>query len=125
MRLSCRVCGANFVLQSPLNLESIETANVKNVAERILDLRRKLMQTLKALREKIEALERERAGLMNEIETLRKLAETRAAALEAEVGQMREDAKSLRDLLGSNTIDKTRPPQAPAKPATSLEKPVM
>jgi hypothetical protein len=59
------------------------------------------MQTLKDLREKIQALETERAKLLGEIEGLRKAAESRAAALEGEVNQMREEAKSLRDLVGS------------------------
>ena len=57
------------------------------------------MQTLKELREKIQALEAERTRLMGEIEGLRKQAEARAAALEAEVGQMREEAKSLNAIL--------------------------
>jgi hypothetical protein len=44
------------------------------------------MQTLKALRERIQALETEKVGLMVEVEKLRKAAEARASALEAEVG---------------------------------------
>jgi predicted nucleic acid-binding Zn-ribbon protein len=59
------------------------------------------MQTLKTLREKIRTLETERAGLMVEIEKLKKVAESRADALENEVSQLREEIKSLKELLGS------------------------
>jgi predicted nucleic acid-binding Zn-ribbon protein len=60
------------------------------------------MQTLKTLREKIRTLETERAGLMVEIEKLKKVAESRADALENEVNQLREEMKSLRELLGDS-----------------------
>ncbi len=55
--------------------------------------------TLRDLREKIKALEAERARLMVEIEGMRKTAESRLATLEMEVGQMREEAKALHELL--------------------------
>jgi regulator of replication initiation timing len=58
------------------------------------------MQTLTNLRDKIRTLETERSNLMVEIEKLRKVAESRAIALEGEVSMLREEAKSLRDLLG-------------------------
>jgi predicted nucleic acid-binding Zn-ribbon protein len=60
------------------------------------------MQTLKTLREKIRTLETERAGLMVEIEKLKKVAESRADTLENEVNQLREEIKSLRELLGGS-----------------------
>lgn len=37
---------------------------------------------------------------MTEIDKLRKVAESRATALESEVVMLREEAKSLRELLG-------------------------
>ena len=58
------------------------------------------MQTLKNLREKIKTLETERSNLMIEIEKLRKVAESKAVALEGEVTMLREEVKSLRELLG-------------------------
>ena len=61
------------------------------------------MQTLKDLRAKIQALETERARLMVEVESLRKAAESRVITLEGEVVQMREEAKSLRELLGNSS----------------------
>ena len=76
------------------------------------------MQTLKALRERIQALEKEKATLMGEVEKLRKAAETRTLTLEAEVDQMREEAKGLKDLLGpiSEKSASIQAPQAPTKP---------
>ncbi|MCW4011000.1 MAG: hypothetical protein NWF05_10340 [Candidatus Bathyarchaeota archaeon] len=62
------------------------------------------MQTLKELREKIQALEAERKRLIGEIEVLRKTAEARAATLESEVSRLREEAKSLRELTGSSKV---------------------
>ena len=59
------------------------------------------MQGLKDLKDKIQTLETERARLINEVESLRKAAETRAAALESDVNQMRQEARGLRELLGS------------------------
>ena len=76
------------------------------------------MATLKVLREKIEALEAEKAELMVEVEKLRKAAELRANALEGEVVQMREEAKSLKQLLGTAVVEKQVPPP-PQKPAST------
>lgn len=67
---------------------------------RLRGIKEELMQTLVNLREKIRTLETERANLLIEIEDLRKVAESRVDALETEVGMLREEVKSLRDLLG-------------------------
>ena len=58
------------------------------------------MQTLTSLREKIQTLETERANLMTEIVELRRVAESKADALESEVNMLREEVRSLRDFLG-------------------------
>ena len=58
------------------------------------------MQTLMSLREKIQTLEIDRANLMMEIAELRRAAESKADALESEVGMLREEVRSLRDFLG-------------------------
>jgi len=57
------------------------------------------MQT-QNLHEKIKTLETERANLMIENEKLKKVAESRANTLASEVSMLREEVKSLRDLLG-------------------------
>ena len=46
-------------------------------------------------------LETERAGVLGEMDELKRAAESRADALEAEVEQLREEVKSLRELFGS------------------------
>jgi uncharacterized coiled-coil DUF342 family protein len=66
------VCKTKFNSRVRLEEESAQTANVKNEVARIRGIREEFMQTLKALREKIQALETERAGLMGEIVKLRK-----------------------------------------------------
>ena len=68
------------------------------------------MQTLRELREKIQALETERARLMSEIEGLKKVAESRIIRLEGEIKQMREEAKSLSELLGTNSKEAVSAP---------------
>jgi len=68
------------------------------------------MQTLKDLREKIQALETERARLMVEVDGLRKAAESRVTVLEGEVSQIREEAKSLRELLDTDSKEATSAP---------------
>jgi uncharacterized protein YlxW (UPF0749 family) len=79
---------------------SAEPADLSDMVERIKGIKGELMQTLRNLREKIKTLETERANLMIEIDKLRKVAESRAMALESEVGMLREEVKSLRELLG-------------------------
>ena len=66
------------------------------MVEKIKEIREGLTQTLRALREKINTLETERASLLVEIEQLKKVAESRANALEVEVKQLREEKVSER-----------------------------
>ena len=47
-------------------------------------------------------LETEQAGLLEEIEEFKRAAESRANALETEVNRLRQELKSLRDLLGAS-----------------------
>jgi uncharacterized protein YlxW (UPF0749 family) len=96
----CLACKARFRATLEVETKTEETANIKNMVERIRGIKGELMDTLKNLREKIKTLETERSNLMIEIEKLRKVAESRAIALESEVSMLREEVKSLRDLLG-------------------------
>ncbi len=59
------------------------------------------MSNLKSIVEKIRALETERRNLVLEIEELKKMADSKAKALESEISMLREEVKSLRILLGA------------------------
>jgi len=100
----CPNCKERF--RSSVETELKETVNIKNMVERIRGIKGELMQTLTNLREKVNALESERANLMGEIENLRKTAESRVDTLESEVSTLRNEAKSLRDLLGYKEEEK-------------------
>jgi predicted RNase H-like nuclease (RuvC/YqgF family) len=103
----CPNCKARFRSAVEPETGQRETANIKNMVERVRGIKGELMQTLINLREKINTLETERASLMIEIEKLRKVAESRVNALESEVGSLRDEVKSLRDLLGYREEEKT------------------
>ena len=74
--------------------------NVKVLVERLKEIREGLKRTLRGLREKIGRLETERASLLVDIEELKKVAEARANALEVDVKELREELRSLKELLG-------------------------
>ena len=57
------------------------------------------MSNFKGVIERIRTLENERKNLLLEIEELRKMADSRADALQNEVSMLKEDLKSLRMLL--------------------------
>jgi uncharacterized protein YlxW (UPF0749 family) len=57
------------------------------------------MNSFKSTIEKIRSLETERKNLLLEIEELRKMADSKAKALESEVSMLREEVNSLRVLL--------------------------
>ena len=57
------------------------------------------MSSLKKTIEKIKNLEAEKKNLLLEIEELQKIADTKATALESEVGALRDEIKSLKNLM--------------------------
>ncbi len=59
----------------------------------------KFMELLRGLREKIERLEKEKAGLLAEIESLKEKGEAKAQGLESEVTTLRKEVKALEKLL--------------------------
>ncbi len=59
------------------------------------------MSALKNVVERIRTLETERKNLMLEIEELRRMADSKAKALESEVTMLKEEVRSLRLLLGA------------------------
>ncbi len=59
------------------------------------------MSSLRNVVERLKGLESERKNLLLEIEELKKMADSKARALESEVSMLREEVKSLRVLLGA------------------------
>jgi len=57
------------------------------------------MELLRSLRKKIETLEKEKAGLLAEIESLKEKGEAKAHELENEVTMLRKEVKTLEKLL--------------------------
>jgi len=64
------------------------------------------MSSFKSLVDKLRALESERKNLLLEIEELKKMADSKAKALESEISMLREEVKSMRVLLGA---EETKP----------------
>ena len=96
----CPNCKARFRAAVEAEAKTHQAVSIKDMVGRIKGIREELVLTLMNLREKIKTLEIEKASLMTEIENLRKVAEARANALENEVGTLREEVRSLKDLLG-------------------------
>ena len=57
------------------------------------------MSNLKETLEKIKSLEAEKQNLLTEIEELKKRAEAKATTLQNEVTALREEAKSLKNIM--------------------------
>jgi uncharacterized protein (UPF0335 family) len=60
------------------------------------------MSNLKGIIERIRTLDTERKNLLLEIEELKRMADSKAKALESEVGMLKEEVRSLRVLLGAD-----------------------
>ena len=58
------------------------------------------MSSLKNTIDKIKSLENEKKNLLVEIEGLKKMADAKVAALENEVGFLRDEVKSLKVIVG-------------------------
>ena len=63
------------------------------------------MSSFKSTVEKIRALEVERKNLLLEIEELKRMADTKAKALESEINMLRDEVKSLRILLRGEELE--------------------
>jgi DNA repair exonuclease SbcCD ATPase subunit len=99
----CPECGNTF--RTSVKGKEKEELSIKGVAEKIKGIEGELVNTLKNLREKLKTLETERSNLLLEIDELKKMAEAKANALESEIGMLREEVKSLKQLLGVGEID--------------------
>jgi len=74
------------------------------------------MSNFKSVVERLRALENDRRNLLLEIEELKKMADSKAKALESEVGMLREEVKSLRVLLGAEELAVDEEQQQKKKP---------
>jgi len=75
------------------------------------------MSNFKSIIERLRTLDTERRNLLLEIEELKKMADSRADALESEVSMLKEEVKSLRLLLGTD-----EPEPDPVQKKKSLRK---
>jgi hypothetical protein len=66
---------------------------------------RTTMSSIKSTVEQIRALEAERGNLLLEIDELKKMADTKAKALESEINMLRDEVKELRLLLSGENDD--------------------
>ena len=89
--------------------ETTEATSLKSMVTKIKVVEGELVNTLKNLHEKIQKLEGERANLLLEIEELKKMAESKATALESEITMLRDEVKSLKDLLGYTETEEETP----------------
>ena len=74
------------------------------------------MNNFKSIVEQVRTLENERKNLLLEIDELKKMADSKAKALESEVGMLREEVKSLRMLLGADDPPVDEEPEQKKKP---------
>ena len=74
------------------------------------------MSNFKSVVERLRNLENERKNLLLEIEELKKMADSKAKALESEVSMLREEVKSLRVLLGAEEPSIDEEPEQKKKP---------
>ena len=73
------------------------------------------LNSFKSTAERIRQLENERRNLLLEIEELKKMADSKAKALESEVSMLREEVKSLRMILTPTEVG-TEPESTKKKP---------
>jgi len=67
------------------------------------------MVLLKSLRKRIEELETERAGLLEEVTELRQKADEKVESLESEVEKLKKEREALKDILGFAEIVAEKP----------------
>ncbi len=74
------------------------------------------MNSFKSVAERIRQLETERKNLLLEIDELKKMADSKAKALESEVSMLRDEVRSLRMILGGTELEpETEPKKKPSR----------
>jgi uncharacterized coiled-coil DUF342 family protein len=97
----CPQCKSKFRSKIKPDMRQTCASSVRELVDRVVCIRDGLLLNLSTLREKINTLEMERSALLAEAEELRKVAQSRADALENEVSQLRQEIKALKELLDS------------------------
>jgi hypothetical protein len=73
------------------------------------------MSNFKSVAERLRTLETERKNLLLEIEELKKMADSKAKALEGEVNMLKEEVRSLRMILGGGEAEPDAGKKKPRK----------
>ena len=98
----CPNCKSKLRTRVESPAKPAETQKFQDLVEKVKSIRNGLIQTQKKLRDRINKLQTERGSLMLELGDLKEDAESRADALEGEICQLREEIRSLKELLGSS-----------------------
>ena len=96
----CPNCGSRFRHAVKNANEPKLTTGIKDVAEADKGTKGELMRIMASVRGKMNTMETERASLMTDIAKLKEVAQSRAEALEKELSTLRNDVRSLKDLVG-------------------------
>ncbi len=96
----CPKCNSKFRSRIESQAKPAEAPKFQDLVEKVKNIQTGLIQTKTTLHDRISSLQKERGSLMLELGDLEKDAESRADALEDEICQLREEIKSLKELLG-------------------------
>lgn len=98
----CPECKSKFRSRVESAAKPAEIPRLQDLVVKVKGIQSGLVQAKLSLHEKISRLETERGSLMLELGDMQRDAESRAESLEKEICQLREEIKSLKELLGSS-----------------------
>ncbi len=93
----CPECKIKF--RSKVDIKEKPKETNSDITERIKKIQKEFVQVLQILRENIRVSEIEQVRLMGRIDDAKRVAESRVDVLQAEVNQLREKVKLLKQLL--------------------------
>jgi predicted nucleic acid-binding Zn-ribbon protein len=102
----CSECRGRFRAAVEPETKAPKAEKIEEMVGKIEDVKNQLILMLTNLRKNIKTIETKNAGLMKEIEKLREVSKSKANALEDEVSMLREQVRSLRDLLENTELRK-------------------